>query len=301
VVLAVLLASGGVIAQHADREQVLRNKLFDASTAGDAGPAFEEYFHHIGAAGVRQLLSDKNIGTALQAAWEVHKTAVKRREHVSNRTDDVYDPDGLSKFLAFLKDRTKAPIPDWWAAGILDIELFPGRHLASGERYLKDRPKFKKTESGRFVAEKVQLVLADGIFRYSVGDRTVVFPDDTFDKFASDCLSGLLRNDWAVIAAFSQHGGFGYKLAAFDRKRGKTAWSADVWAGGRTILGGEAFHRIELVEEDGSLFVFGAESHGMYLEAFDAVNGKCLYRFCNGYWFHFSEAWGVRTKLGQSE
>jgi hypothetical protein len=51
---------------------------------------------------------------------------------------------------------------------------------------------------------------------------------------------------------------------------------------------------VDLVEKDGTLFVFRAESFGAYLEAFDLATGKCLYRFCSGYWSNFSEKWRLR-------
>ena len=54
-----------------------------------------------------------------------------------------------------------------------------------------------------------------------------------------------------------------------------------------------ANHRVESVSSEGSVLVFGGESHGMYLEAFDEKTGKCLYRFCTCYRFNFSESWNV--------
>jgi len=280
--------------ESTDRKQALRDQVLQADTAANAGKAFEELFQHIGAVGLRDLLADKHNGIALQAAWEVHKKAIKRPTPIANRTDDIYDRDELAKFLTFLKDRTKAPVPDWWAAGITQIELFPGQHLASGDWLLKDRPKFKKSKSGKYIPEMADLELVDGTLRYSAGGRKVEFPEATFGNLSCDCLTGLLGDKRSAVAAFSTGGGFRFTLAGFEGKGGKPVWTTDVWAAGRTVLGGYAAHRMELVEKDGSLFVFGAESHGMYLEAFDAATGKCLYRFCNGYWFHFSEAWGRR-------
>jgi hypothetical protein len=93
---------------------------------------------------------------------------------------------------------------------------------------------------------------------------------------------------------FSRSGGFAFRVYGFAGKGGMPAWTADVWAAGRTMLLGDAGHRMQLVEKDGTLFVFGAESHGAYLEAFDLATGKCLYRFCSGYWFQFSEQWDLK-------
>ena len=95
-------------------------------------------------------------------------------------------------------------------------------------------------------------------------------------------------------ATFSSGGGFPYKLACLAGKGGKPVWTTEVWAAGRLILMGKGVHRLELAENDDTLFVFGAESHGMYLEAFDSATGKCRYRFCTGYWFNFSEGWDLK-------
>jgi hypothetical protein len=40
--------------------------------------------------------------------------------------------------------------------------------------------------------------------------------------------------------------------------------------------------------------VFGMESHGAYIEAFDAGTGKVRFRFCTCYWSEHSETWGLK-------
>jgi hypothetical protein len=61
----------------------------------------------------------------------------------------------------------------------------------------------------------------------------------------------------------------------------------------RSSLGGVAKHVIDIRYQDKIVYVFGAESHGMYVEAFDAGSGECIYRFCTCYWFAFSERWRI--------
>jgi hypothetical protein len=57
-------------------------------------------------------MKDKDTGIALQAAWEVHKQPAKQKI-VVGRSERRYDPEELEKFLTFLKERTKVPIPEW--------------------------------------------------------------------------------------------------------------------------------------------------------------------------------------------
>jgi hypothetical protein len=88
--------------------------------------------------------------------------------------------------------------------------------------------------------------------------------------------------------------GFSYTVEVADRESKKVLWKGDIWAAGRTFLAGEGVHQIELVVSDGRLFVFGAESHGAYAEAFNLKDGTPLLRFCTCYWFNFSEEWELK-------
>lgn len=289
--LLALFFCGQVTAQGAERNQPLRDQVLKADTASKAGKAYEAYFVNIGPAGLRDLLDDNDIGIALHSAWEVHKKEVDREKPRPKGLDDVYDRNELRKFLGFLVERTKAPIPDWWAAGIADIHYNPGIGLVSGDDYVKGWPDLKKTAYGKSVQRDATLQLENGRFRISTGEHTIDFPKSTFDDLSSDSFAVLFSAKRAIVAAYSTAGGFEYQLASFESRGGKLAWKTEVWAAGRTVLAGEGAHRMALAEKNGVVFVFGAESHGMYLEAFDSLTGKCLYRFCNGYWFHFSERW----------
>jgi hypothetical protein len=88
-----------------------------------------------------------------------------------------------------------------------------------------------------------------------------------------------------IVAEPNAMGGFPYTVKC-DGK-----WEAKVWAAGRTTLGGVGYHRVSMVPAGETLFIFGAESHGAYLEAFAINDGTSQFRFSTSYWFHFSEAW----------
>ena len=79
--------------------------------------------------------------------------------------------------------------------------------------------------------------------------------------------------------------GFAYRIDGGSR------WSASVWSAGRDGLQGIGHHDVSMECAAGRLLVYGAESHGMYLEAFDAEKGTPLFRFCTCFWFNFPEAW----------
>jgi hypothetical protein len=85
--------------------------------------------------------------------------------------------------------------------------------------------------------------------------------------------------------------GFRYAIEMRDLRSSSIVWRNQVWAAGRTALTGLGVHQIEMVVSEQRLFVFGAESHGAYAEAFRLSDGVPLFRFCTCYWFNFSELW----------
>lgn len=267
----------------------LRDQVLKADTREKTATAYKAFFLRLGRAGLRELMKDEDIGISLQATWEAHLTPAKRKEpDTDGRTDDVYDSDKLQKFLAYLKDRTKAPVPGWWAKGITDVDLFPGRHHAFIKPGKEQKDEGEANPQGRpTIKEK-----GDNLV-FSAKGRSVEFPKSTFDEVLLPGFTGILGEKRSVIAALTPISGFSFKLAGFTGGGGKPAWTADVWAAGRDFLGGVGYHRMDMKEKDGIIYLFGMESHGAYMEAFDAATGKCRFRFCTCYWFHFSEAWGL--------
>jgi hypothetical protein len=87
--------------------------------------------------------------------------------------------------------------------------------------------------------------------------------------------------------------GFSYDVWAVDREGAAEVWRARVWAANRNVLAGVGVHRVEPLVSGDRLFVFGAEGHGVYAEAFRLADGQPLLRFCSCYWFDFSERWGL--------
>ncbi|HJZ56210.1 MAG TPA: hypothetical protein VKE74_14685 [Gemmataceae bacterium] len=287
--LSLLVVDRSAAAQP-ETPKALREQVLKAASARVKAEAYQKWFQEVGRAGLPELTKDTDTGIALQAAWEVHKKPAKRPQPLELRTDDVYDPAELGKFLAFLKDRTKAPVPTWWAERVVDVDLFPGRHHGFDGR---GGPKLRGSKAGIVVPEGVELERREGTLTYSVGGRAVEFPADVFAPYFVDILTGLVGEKQSVVAGYVRGGGFEFSLAGFEGKGGKPTWKGEVWAAGR-VLGGNAFHRAELTQAGDTVFVFGVESHGAYLEAFDIPSGECRFRFCTGYWFRFSEAWELK-------
>jgi hypothetical protein len=155
-----------------------------------------------------------------------------------------------------------------------------------------------KSKEGLLVPEGAELEQIGDTVSYSTGGRTVEFPTTVFrGRPFNDIMLGLIEEKRSTIISSSNLGGFPFNMAGFEGKGGKPSWEADIWAAGRRLFvgaGGFVNHCVELIYKDGSVFVFGAESHGMYMESFDIATGKCKFRFCTCYWFNFSEKWELK-------
>jgi hypothetical protein len=274
----------------------LRERVVKADTPKAKGEAYEAYFPKVGRAGLKDLMKDDDTNIGLQAAWESHLRPIKRNPRISGRADDVYDPVELKKFVSFLKEQTKAPVPDWWANRVVDVDLFPGQHHAFASDVAAAKPKRRQSKAGALVPDGAELEASGDHLVYSSGGRSVTFAKGADDLRFNDRFAGVLGKDRSAVVAFGSVC-CRYKLTGFaaggaGRPR---VYTADVWGSGRMgPTTGYHDHWAELAERDGTVYVFGAESHGMYLEAFDATTGAARFRFCTCYWWHWSEAWGLK-------
>jgi hypothetical protein len=273
----------------------LRERILRAESGRQAATAYKAYFLRLGRGSLKDITKDGDTGIALQAGWEAHLRPVRRDPPIRNRADDVYDPAGLKTFVAFLKDRTKAPVPDWWADGLTEVDLFPGRHHAFAETSLKrGGPKVRMATSGHVVPEMAAADERGQTLVYASGGWAVEIPKGTFDDRFFGGLFGVIGVERSVVAGYDPGGGSAYRLAGFRGAGGKPTWTAQVWATGRRFGNGNACHAVELAVDRDAVYVFGMESHGAYIEAFDAATGKVQFRFCTSYWSEQSEAWGLK-------
>jgi hypothetical protein len=294
VTLLFLLISGSPAAEP-DETSALRDRVLKATKPDEKAAAYKALFTKVGKAGLAGLMKDEDTGIALQAAWELHKSPAKRATAIDHRTGDFYDSGLLKKFLGFLEVRTKAPVPGWWAGEVVAVELFPGRHHAFVGDGMHHTWKLS-VKAGYSVPEGAELERKGDTLVYTTGGRSVEFPRSALPIDEGYTVTGVITERGAALAVsgFSGGGGVPFMVVGFTGKGGRPAWVADVWAAGRTMLDGWTLHRVDLVEKDGTLFVFGAEGFGAYLEAFDLATGRCLYRFCTCYWFNFSETWDLK-------
>lgn len=292
-----LLGSGFVtepvqLSAQASSVEKLCDQVLRSETRAKRGEAYQALFEHVGRKGLEGLAKSADVGIALQASWELHKKPAKRAKHITLRTDDIYDPDQIAKFLVVLRERTKAPVPEWWGTALQDVDVFTGQHHA----FRGDLdPQLQKTrKGGPYHPKGVELTEDGEQLKYAVAGRTILVDKSAFDVQLADYYPGCVGEKTVYLAACSVHSSMPFQIAAFEGKGGKPVWVADVWAARGGFASGPPHHRVEVVAEDKAVYVFGSESHGMYIEAFEAVTGKPMFRFCTCYWFNFAEKWNIK-------
>lgn len=218
--------------------QADRARVLEADTPEDRAKAFQRLFIHAGRARLDELEDDPDIGIALQASWENHRTPLPG---AGVKTPVTVDPAEIGTFFKEVAERTGARVPDSWKEALLHAHVSTtfGEHSTMGWGY------------------------------ESPGSQTA-----------------LATAAGSMVARPEARGGYPYDLSC----EGK--WTARVWAAGRSgAFTGWGPHEVLVKGDDHRVLVFGWESHAAYVEAFDAVSGNALYRFCTSYWSHGSEEW----------
>jgi hypothetical protein len=268
------------------RNEVLKDLLAPKDKSARVGEAYRKFFTHVGLAGLKRVTEDEDTSIALQAAWELHRKVVKREKHIPLRTDWVFDKKPMEEFLEFAAKRLKAKPPTWWSATLLTGEVFPDMHHA-----------FRTNEGPLPPTATVKVAQDDVVL--TMGKQSIKLPKVDFDKAGGDLDPDtppvILCGEELSFIARPVFRGYPFELLAVDSKTGKKQWSATVWAARRGGSSGPAgVNPVEIRREGDTVIVYGAESHGVYAEGFDAKTGTCRFRFCTCYWFNFSESWGLK-------
>ncbi len=274
--------------EHKPTAATFRETVLRADAPRYAGRAYEFYFLRIGRAGLKDLLNDENTGIALQAAWETHLKPVRQFNSLQQGNDENVEPAELGEFVDFFKQRTKVPVPDWWAATVTKWPEWP---------HPFDEPIVTGPEApmnAMFTRKNLRVEMKGDMLVCKAGDGSIEFPKNTFRDPLANSFVGSLGKQRSVVAAYQTSGAFPSELAGFTGKGGTPAWRADVWGCGRGYYGSLSYHFVEMTERNGIVSLFGVEPFGAYAEAFDAVSGTVQFRFCTSYWGNSSEAWGLK-------
>jgi hypothetical protein len=170
--------------------------------------------------------------------------------------------------------------PPWWQATLRKGEVHPDMHHAFDIE--DDVP---VAAPARVKPEK------DGV-TIVAGKRSIKLTEGDFGAAVN-----LFRLGGVRVALLGEAESFLLFVEMFgvDSRSGRRLWTANVWGSGRMVIQGVGGPEPEEIRRHkDTVIVYGAESHAMYAEGFDAKTGKCLFRFSSCYWFNFSEAWGLK-------
>jgi hypothetical protein len=267
------------------RNEVLKDLLTSEDKSAAVAGAYKKLFTQVGLAGLKKVVEDEDTSIALQAAWELHRKAVKRDPLIDGRTDWIFDKKPMEEFVRFVAKRLKTQPPTWWGATLLKGEVFPEQHHAFDMQ--GPLPKAATVK-----VDKDHVVIASG-------KQSIKIPKAEFDKAKADLEIGIapviLCGEELSFIARPAFRGYPFKIIGVDSKTGKQLWTAAVWAARRGFSSGPAGENpVEIRRQGDTVIVYGCESHGLYAEGFDAKTGKCKFRFCTCYWFNFSEAWALK-------
>jgi hypothetical protein len=260
--------------------------------------AYKALFERVGKSGLVGLSKDEDTSLALQAAWEIHKKLIISDKQVGWRPKHTYDPKEMNKFVAFFKERTQAPVPDWWVDGIVDLAVWEGEfHLwVEANSRLREYTEIAFPNHVWYVRKGVDIAMKAESCTYKAGGVSIDFPKPKAptDRFVGDCLIDAPGKTITCLGVYRSSRPLRFDLAGFETKSGKRLWLSEVWALGEWGASGpNSDHRAALVTKGATIYVFGAARQGLYAEAFDLETGHCMYRFCTSYWGHWSEKWDL--------
>lgn len=289
--ITIILVAGATVASE-DIESRPRERILNSKDAVDAGKSYQALLSDLGPEALATMLSDTNKGIALHAAWELHRRVIENPAHASGYT---YSREELAKFTRFLKDKIKISAPEWWSTALMEMDVFPGDHHASS-RTMGQWPRLVRSKIGLFVPVGADLQMTGEDLVYLENERTIVSPASAFEKLMTDSYVGVSAGERSLVAGFCSASGCKYKLVCVESDSKKLVWVADVWATGPKSGSGNDKHRVTLIERSGVVYVFGADSNGLYLEAFEFTSGRPQFRFCTCYWSNYPEAWKAVKK-----
>ena len=250
----------------------------------DVASAYRTVFRTNDDEAMARLLGHECHSISLKAAWRLTELKCTERP----------DKDPLVRFTGFVEGRTKATLPRWWEACVLDASLdmsHPRKLRTAG---------WTDVDADLFPIHHTEL--PDGLLTVPLGvdveyegEWMVWKTEDTTTRIPlrivrTEKTRG--HGDWATIltegtqtylAVGSDYGG-SFGLLCLDAD-GKEIWRSSGWGNGKLRGGASGFwlSACEMVCDREQLVVFGWAFSGLFLEAFDRKSGKPLYRFSTRY------------------
>jgi hypothetical protein len=273
-------------AQMPDLRRAYLDTALKDSTADDLREEYDRLFAKADLAQIKRLQLDDNTSLSLRAAWEQVRRTIKVEK---GKRQVRPNPVTLNWFLGFLEGRLRTGVPDWWRETLLDARAErPGSvffELPSKLRYHKTA--FDLYAPGDTFLEELN---ADLVLR--AGSETCKIPESLLVKLRANGGAHYIATAFSSgVCYFTLHSYLlsPYSLVCLDRASGRSFWTTEVWATGRSRYTGlsadlaSALHWVSIYCQERRVIVFGGGGHGVYVEGFDNKDGKVLFRFSTSY------------------
>lgn len=241
---------------------------------------------------LKDLKTHKHDGIALRAAWEVLRRTIKESPDKDDDADTVVrlDQRSVQRFIGFVEGRLKISLPRQFektlqhaqateADNILFFPLlgFPIKHWPN-----------HKTPSGLVTNKDIWAVNRKDEAQLLVSSykKTCKVPmryrNEAAKKGIDYGLTSIIEDNQCIVG-FMGDSCFSYRLLCLNLKSSELLWSTEVWASGLGGFSGQDRHLAVMKVHENKLYVFGACTRNMYIEAFDMKDGSNLFRFGTGY------------------
>jgi hypothetical protein len=288
-----LLISAGVVVSTESQAQVNisrgeHNKVIEtidrASTPFELSAAYCALLERASDETLQKLMIDLQAGVAMQAAWERVRRSINKTAKSPNRSN-LKDSNEIEQFLGVVKERVKKPLPVWWERTIREAVPTDPKQIV-----------FPVSAHRSYRKNSLELYAPDGISVEDQGQQYLIrtekdkftLPKASFDdRCIEPSLSVLVTPQFAYFATHPGVRSF-FALKRLNRKSGELLefpiWTGPVVFQSGIILPGERLgdHVVSIEQTTDAVFVWGAERHSVYLEAF-STGGKNIFRFNSSY------------------
>ena len=190
----------------------------------------------------------------------------------------------VQRFLGFVEGRLRIALPRFWEAAIRDVMAYDRFEISFSDIPLKPDHTIplvaieRSNMSQRPEEKKIELKLPG---------ESLIVASQSFHKAATEfgiTLSAFLARKRCYVAIYHCLPGR-YSMWCIDRKTGEVLWRTDVWVAGSlpAFSGFDNSHVTQIMVDVDRVLVFGISSSCVYVEAFNARDGKSLFRFSTAY------------------
>jgi len=252
----------------------------EASTPDEAAKNYTRTFAVTHPRILEDARRDLRDDIALRASWRL-AVIDALREHGDGASQRI----DVSEFLADVHDRIPLKVPSWWADHVMTATLNSRGNPHFDPKVLKLLWSANRGLDVLATSKNVNVHNGSIVVVSSSGQVATPLAEPPRELVieGGTPLASLLSGEKCYLARADDIP-TPYNLYCYDLTDGRVDYQARVWAAGDLIsYTGRGHHFIELRASAKAVYVFGAASDVVYIEAFRVTDRKCVLRFCTAY------------------